>query len=413
MAIMKDDEEMIIPHLFRCPITLDLFTDPVTLCTGQTYDRSSIEKWLAAGNLTCPVTMQKLHDPSMVPNHTLRHLIDQWFHMGHRFDPDHIKTLDPDLSLATLKHNLESQQATMATKLETLEKIRMVSEKLVCQRSGLIQLGFFQVLLHLLFSNGSSPVANLKEEESKLAEVALTCVLKLLPFSNLGSLDMLKQDSNLESFLLLLHQGTSKIKISLCYLIKGIATSETKELCEILAQNPGFLQGLIALLQPNVGGVSDAGIKAISALCCSESIQECFISEGLIHGLLTYISTVNRGQASMALATLELLLGLESARNAVINDSNAVHILVKMIFRVSDHEGSESAVSSLLIVCYESLKVREEAIFAGVLTQLLLLLQSQCSCRAKNKARVLLKLLRSMWAEDPNVCKVQYGLVDA
>ena len=69
--------EITIPHLFRCPISLDLFEDPVTLCTGQTYDRSSIEKWFSAGNLTCPVTMQKLHDPSIVTNHTLRHLINQ------------------------------------------------------------------------------------------------------------------------------------------------------------------------------------------------------------------------------------------------------------------------------------------------------------------------------------------------
>ncbi|KAJ0973123.1 hypothetical protein J5N97_021082 [Dioscorea zingiberensis] len=69
---------MSIPLLFRCPISLDLFTDPVTLSTGQTYDRPSIEQWLARGNRTCPVTMQRLHDTSLVPNHTLRHLIDQW-----------------------------------------------------------------------------------------------------------------------------------------------------------------------------------------------------------------------------------------------------------------------------------------------------------------------------------------------
>ncbi|WP_423787569.1 U-box domain-containing protein, partial [Klebsiella pneumoniae] len=64
--------EMTIPPLFICPISLDLFTDPVTVSTGHTYDRGSIEKWLATGNLTCPVTMQKLQDPSMVPNCTLR-----------------------------------------------------------------------------------------------------------------------------------------------------------------------------------------------------------------------------------------------------------------------------------------------------------------------------------------------------
>ncbi|CAI8598884.1 unnamed protein product [Vicia faba] len=40
--------EITIPHLFRCPISLDLLEDPVTLTTGQTYDRSSIEKWISA-----------------------------------------------------------------------------------------------------------------------------------------------------------------------------------------------------------------------------------------------------------------------------------------------------------------------------------------------------------------------------
>uniref|UniRef100_A0A0D3FW43 U-box domain-containing protein n=1 Tax=Oryza barthii TaxID=65489 RepID=A0A0D3FW43_9ORYZ len=72
-------EEMSIPHLFRCPISLDIFTDPVTLCTGQTYDRPCIERWLAAGHRTCPVTMQPLGDATaLVPNRTLRHLIERW-----------------------------------------------------------------------------------------------------------------------------------------------------------------------------------------------------------------------------------------------------------------------------------------------------------------------------------------------
>ena len=38
---------------------------------------------------------------------------------------------------------------------------------------------------------------------------------------------------------------------------------------------------------------------------------------------------------------------------------------------------------------------RSEAVGAGVVTQLLLLLQSQCGARAKAKARALLKLLKS------------------
>ncbi|EHA8589672.1 hypothetical protein COCNU_scaffold011895G000010 [Cocos nucifera] len=106
--------------------------------------------------------------------------------------------------------------------------------------------------------------------------------------------------------------------------------------------------------------------------------------------------------ACLALATLELLLGLEAGKQVVIKNLNAVQVLVKLVFRVScNQEGSENTIGSLLIMCCNSAWVRMEVVNAGLLTQLLLLLQSPCSSRAKTKARALLKLLRSTWAEDP------------
>ncbi|OMP11618.1 Armadillo-like helical [Corchorus capsularis] len=100
------------------------------------------------------------------------------------------------------------------------------------------------------------------------------------------------------------------------------------------------------------------------------------------------------------MARLEQVLGIERTKEELINNPNGVKAVVKMVFRVSDHEGSQSAVNSLMMVCQESMEAREKAIGAGVLTQLLLLLQSQCSGRTKTKARTLLKLLRSKWAEE-------------
>lgn len=35
--------ELIVPNHFRCPISLELMKDPVTLSTGITYDRETIE----------------------------------------------------------------------------------------------------------------------------------------------------------------------------------------------------------------------------------------------------------------------------------------------------------------------------------------------------------------------------------
>ncbi|CAI9779674.1 unnamed protein product [Fraxinus pennsylvanica] len=55
------------------------------------YERSSIEKWLATGNLICPVTMLKVHDDSIVSNHTLCHLINKW--LKSEFNVDSIRLL--------------------------------------------------------------------------------------------------------------------------------------------------------------------------------------------------------------------------------------------------------------------------------------------------------------------------------
>ncbi|KAK9079229.1 hypothetical protein SSX86_000899 [Deinandra increscens subsp. villosa] len=76
---MGDLKNVEVPTFFVCPISLELMKDPVTLATGITYDRESIEKWLfTKKNNTCPVTKQVLLDLDLTPNHTLRRLIQSW-----------------------------------------------------------------------------------------------------------------------------------------------------------------------------------------------------------------------------------------------------------------------------------------------------------------------------------------------
>ncbi|KZV30094.1 hypothetical protein F511_17139 [Dorcoceras hygrometricum] len=68
------------PKDFVCPITTHIFDDPVTLETGQTYERRAIQEWLDRGNSTCPITRQTLHTGSVLPktNYVLKRLIASW-----------------------------------------------------------------------------------------------------------------------------------------------------------------------------------------------------------------------------------------------------------------------------------------------------------------------------------------------
>ncbi|TKY73825.1 U-box domain-containing protein 25 [Spatholobus suberectus] len=385
--------EITIPHLFRCPISLDLFEDPVTLCTGQTYDRSSIEKWLAAGNLTCPVTMQKLHDPSIVPNHTLRHLIDQWLQLGPQFDHGNSATID---YLAALKHTLESPE--LENKVQALEKIRVLSDEYCSFRKSCFhQLSFLPLLLELVFGT------QLSKCHMEFTELALSCILKLLPLLSLEPLNVIKDESKLATFLLLFEKGTSSVKTSLCHLIDSTAAPQTEEVCHMLGHSHKLLHEIVGLVRQGCEA-SKVAIKAMSALCSLQSNRENLVRAGAIDGVITYISgceTRQKNLAPLAMAIIKKLLVLESAKEALVNHPSGTETLVKMVFRVCNQECSESAVGILSIVCRDFGRAREEAIGAGVLTQLLFLLQSQCGTKTKTKARMLLKLLRSKWIEEP------------
>ncbi|KAI5323650.1 hypothetical protein L3X38_032722 [Prunus dulcis] len=43
--MVRDDLYIAVPSFFRRPISLDVMKSPVSLCTGVTYDRTSIQRW--------------------------------------------------------------------------------------------------------------------------------------------------------------------------------------------------------------------------------------------------------------------------------------------------------------------------------------------------------------------------------
>ncbi|KAK7336873.1 hypothetical protein VNO77_17424 [Canavalia gladiata] len=69
---------VLIPPYFRCPLSLELMSDPVIVASGQTYDRQSIQKWLDHGLTVCPKTHQKLIHTILITNYTVKAMIVNW-----------------------------------------------------------------------------------------------------------------------------------------------------------------------------------------------------------------------------------------------------------------------------------------------------------------------------------------------
>ncbi|KAK6260505.1 U-box domain - like 4 [Theobroma cacao] len=81
---------------FYCPITRDVMVDPVETSSGQTFERSAIEKWFTEGNNLCPLTMTPLDTSILRPNKTLRQSIEEW------------KDRNTMITIASMKPNLTS-----------------------------------------------------------------------------------------------------------------------------------------------------------------------------------------------------------------------------------------------------------------------------------------------------------------
>ncbi|CAI9786309.1 unnamed protein product [Fraxinus pennsylvanica] len=124
------------------------------------------------------------------------------------------------------------------------------------------------------------------------------------------------------------------------------------------------------------------------------------LTAGAVESLIDRLAEFEKCDSKRALASVELLCRIPSGRAAFAAHSfTVVPILVKIILKISDR-ATEYAAGALLSLCSASELTQRETLAAGLLTKLLLLVQSDCTYRAKRKAQMLLKLLRGSWPED-------------
>ncbi|XP_020226141.1 U-box domain-containing protein 44 [Cajanus cajan] len=97
---------------FYCPITQDVMVDPVEISSGQTFERSAIEKWFAEGNNLCPMTLIPLDTSILRPNKKLKQSIHEW------------KDRNIMITIATLKEKIQSgSDEEVLHDLQTIQKL--------------------------------------------------------------------------------------------------------------------------------------------------------------------------------------------------------------------------------------------------------------------------------------------------
>lgn len=85
-----------IPDDALCPISHQIMRDPVVCADGHSYERASIQHWLATqppGNHRSPKTNLLLLDTSLVQNHTLRNMIESLLERMPAIQREHVQLL--------------------------------------------------------------------------------------------------------------------------------------------------------------------------------------------------------------------------------------------------------------------------------------------------------------------------------
>lgn len=121
---------------FICPITQNVMVDPVETSSGQTFERSAIEKCFAEGNNLCPLKLIPL-DPSVLrPNKTLRQSIEEW------------RDRNTIITIASVKPKLQSNVEDEV--LQTLDKLHRLCLEKELHREWVIMEDYAPVLIGLL-----------------------------------------------------------------------------------------------------------------------------------------------------------------------------------------------------------------------------------------------------------------------
>ncbi|EPS57772.1 hypothetical protein M569_17045 [Genlisea aurea] len=383
-----------IPYHFRCPISLELMRDPVTVCTGQTYDRSSIESWVATGNTTCPVTRTPLTDFTLIPNHTLRRLIQDWCVANHSFGVERIPTpkqpADPIL-VQSLLNRASSGSGNLLSRVSALRRLRGLARDSEKNRSVIAANNGRQVFISLLFAGvGSEP------SELNLESLGILSMFSLLEQECLyiaSDLDRVRYLVNL------LFHSSIDVRVNSAAVVEvTVAGIRSPELRARISSLDGVFRGIVGILNYPLAypHALKIGIKALFALCLAKQHRHRAVSAGAVESLIDRLAEFEKCDAERALATVELLCRVPDGCAAFASHALTVPLLVKIILKISDR-ATEYAAGALLSLCSASEQSQGEAVAAGVLTQLILLVQSDCTERAKRKAQMLLKLLRNSW----------------
>lgn len=393
--------ELTIPAHFRCPISLDLMKDPVTLSTGITYDRDSIEKWIESGNQTCPVTNQLLTTFDQIPNHAIRKMIQDWCVQNHSSGIERIPTpripVAPYEVLEICSRIKAATQRGDANKCRDLVgKIKRWGKESERNKKCIVENGTGFVLSASFESFASDSI----EKHSFLLEDILSILRWMFPLGEEGQ-SKLGSAASLRCMVWFLKGGSDLSARQSSVLVLRELLSLDQRHVEALGQIEGLVDALFMIIKKPICPTTTKAalmvvIYMISPSSTSEKFASRFVEMGLVPLVLEILVDAERSICEKALGVMDRICDYGEGREKAYHSALTMPVLVKKLIRVSNL-ATEISISVLWKLCKNENRdeggAMIEALQVGAFQKVLVILQVGCGERTKEKVTELLKLL--------------------
>ncbi|CAN1306629.1 E3 ubiquitin-protein ligase PUB22 [Linum perenne] len=373
--------------------------DPVTVPTGITYDRESIERWLFSSSnnvMMCPVTKQVIESGSdmMTPNITLRRLIQSWCTINASHGVDRIPTPKAPVSRSQIGRLVSLAGASAAQKVKCIKKLASFSKEndanKRCIESTAGAVDFLaSVVVEYQFSASASDEALALLHGLQISESGL----KALVNRNYEFVDSLTR---------VMRSGSYESRMYAVLLAKSMF--EVADPLRIIGMRHEFFGEVVQVIRDQVSKqATKAALALLIELCPWGRNRIKAVQAGIVPVLIDLLLDSNeRRPCEMSMAVMDVVCQSADGRAELVKHAAGLAVVSKKILRVSTVT-TEKAVRVLLSVGKSSAStvVLQEMLQIGVVAKLCLMLQMESSRRAKDKAVELLRLHARVWKNSP------------
>jgi hypothetical protein len=356
----------------------------------QTYERAFIQKWLDAGNRTCPKTGLILAHTNLTPNYVLCSVIAEWcetqgIEVPKKSSGRPKSSNSTDFCCSEDRANIEDLISKLASGQTEVQRnaageVRLLAKRNIEHRIYIAEAGAIPLLVKLLWS-----------PDPKTQEHAVTALLNLsINDNNKGQI---VSAGAIHPIVEVLRTGSREARENAAATLFSLSVVDENK---VTIGNCGAIPALVDLLRDGTPRGKKDAATALFNLSIYQGNKSRAVRAGIVPPLIELLGDSNAGMVDEALAILAILATHPEGRIA-IGQANATPMLIEIISSGSPRNKENGAAVLLALCTFDPghIVIAQLLDAFGPLSELV----QDGTTRAKRKAAQLLDLMRRQEAE--------------